>query len=58
MSTPYTVQPGDYLGKIARDQGYSTWQEIYYAPDNADFRQLRPNPNLIYPGDVPDAAGR
>lgn len=51
MPTPYTVKPGDTLSAIARKHGMS-WQDIYNHPDNADFRRKRPNPNLIYPGDV------
>ena len=52
MGTPYVVQEGDYLAKIARDQGYDSWEDIYYHPDNAEFRRRRPDPNRIYPGDV------
>jgi hypothetical protein len=59
MPTPYIVRRGDYLSKIARKHGFRSWREIYYHPANAAFRTLRPNPNLIYPGDVvqiPEAA--
>lgn len=58
MSTPYTVKAGDTLSAIARKHGM-TWQDIYNHPDNAAFRRKRPNPNLIYAGDVimiPDKA--
>jgi len=33
------------------------WRIIYDAPDNADFKKKRPNPDVIYPGDeivIPD----
>jgi LysM domain len=59
MSTPYTVRRGDTLTKIANGHGFRNWRAIYDHPDNAAFRRLRPNPNLIYPGDViqiPDSA--
>jgi hypothetical protein len=59
MSKPYTVRPGDNLTIIARRVGLRSWQELYNSPDNASFRAKRPNPNLIFPGDVimvPDAA--
>ncbi|MBW2278114.1 MAG: LysM peptidoglycan-binding domain-containing protein, partial [Deltaproteobacteria bacterium] len=46
----YIVVPGDNLTFIGRRYGL-TWQEIYYHPDNEAFRALRPDPNLIYPGD-------
>lgn len=47
----YIVQPGDWLSKIAPNYGM-TWEELYYHENNAPFRALRPDPNLIYPGDV------
>ncbi|RMF79498.1 MAG: hypothetical protein D6744_09090, partial [Planctomycetota bacterium] len=53
------MQSGDYLQKIAEDHGFESWRDIYYHEDNADFRRRRPDPNLIYPGDVvmiPDRA--
>ncbi len=53
----YKVQPGDYLSKIATQHGVADWRVIYDHPNNASFRQLRPNPNLISPGDqlfIPD----
>jgi len=60
MSTPYTVVAGDYLVKIAADHGYASWRDIYYHPDNEEFRRRRPNPDKIYVGDVlmlPDLSG-
>lgn len=59
MPTTHTVQQGESLSKIARQHEISNWKDIYYAPDNEDFRSLRPNPDLLYPGDVlviPDVA--
>ncbi len=52
MTTPYTVQRGDNLSKIARAHRLSNWRDIYDHAENADFRRRRPNPNLIHPGDV------
>jgi hypothetical protein len=52
MGTEYIVQAGDYLVKIAKDHGYESWKEIYYHPDNAPYRKKRPDPNVIYAGDV------
>src|SRR4030095_6093530 len=52
MAIPYTVKPGDNLSAIARRFNIQTWQEIYNLAENADFRRRRPNPNLIFPGDV------
>ncbi len=59
MSTPYTVQSGDWLQKIAEEHGFESWRDLYYHEDNADFRRQRPDPNKIYPGDIvmiPDRA--
>jgi LysM domain len=52
MSTPYTVRPGDYLVKIARDNGFKSWQQIYWHPDNKALRAKRHNPDRIFAGDV------
>lgn len=47
----YTVKSGDTLSGIAKLSD-TTWQQIYNDPSNAAFRAKRPNPNLIFPGDV------
>ncbi len=47
----YTVVQGDCLSAIALHFGFADWRTIYNHGSNAAFRQLRPNPNLIYPGD-------
>jgi hypothetical protein len=52
MGTTYTVKPGDNLSLIASRHGLKSWQQIYNDPANASFRLKRPNPNLIFPGDV------
>jgi len=52
MSKPYVVKRGDTLSGIARQHGYKSWHEIYDSPENSAFRAKRPNPNLIFPGDV------
>jgi LysM domain len=52
MSTPYRVQRGDYLIKIAKMFGFLSWRRIYFDSDNTGFRRFRANPDLIYPGDV------
>src|SRR5678816_4446023 len=57
----YTVRSGDYLSKIASEHGFANWRTIYDDPHNAEFRRLRPNPNLIYPGDqlfIPEKPGK
>lgn len=51
MSQVHTVNQGECLSQIARDYGFDDWRTVYDASENAEFRRLRPNPNLIYPGD-------
>lgn len=53
----HIVKSGDCLSTIAAQYGFRRWQTIYNAPENDSFRQKRPNPNVIYPGDevvIPD----
>ena len=53
----HKVKQGECLSSIAKEHGFASWKTIYDAPENAEFREQRPDPNLIYPGDevfVPD----
>lgn len=53
----YIIQQGDTLLKIAKQFGMSSSKALYMHSSNADFRKLRPDPNLIFPGDqitIPD----
>jgi hypothetical protein len=52
MPKNYIVRPGDTLGKIAASNGFRNFREIYDDPANAAFRAKRPNPDLIFPGDL------
>jgi len=54
----YIVRSGDTLVAIARRNGFADWREIYNAPQNADFRRRRPDPNRIFPGDQLILPGR
>jgi N-acetylmuramoyl-L-alanine amidase len=57
MATYYTAKQGDCLSSIAHQFGFADWRTIYNDPNNADLRNLRPNPNIIYPNDsiyIPD----
>lgn len=47
----HAVKQGDSLAKIAKKYGFSNWRTIYDHADNAELRQKRPNPNILYPGD-------
>jgi len=52
MGLQYVVKRGDCLSRIAQQFGFSSYRTLYDAPENADFKAKRPDPNLIYPGDV------
>ena len=57
MAGYYTVQQGDYLSKIAKKNGFPDYHTIWNHPNNADLKQTRQNPNVLFPGDqvfVPD----
>lgn len=56
--TEYTVRSGDTLVRIAQQFGFPDWRTIYHAPENAEFRRRRPNPDRIFPGDVLIIPGR
>jgi len=61
MAGTYIVQKGDCLYSIAKEHGFSTWRTIYDHPNNAAFRQLRPDPDIIFAGDklyIPDLEQR
>ncbi len=53
---PYVVRQGDYLASIAHALVFDP-DEVWDHPKNADLKKLRPNPNMLCPGDllfVPD----
>jgi hypothetical protein len=57
MGFYHTVEQGDDLPGIAREYGFNDYQTIWNAPDNADLKQQRQNPNVLQPGDrvyIPD----
>jgi len=61
MPTLHTVTPGECLSSIAARHGFADWRIVYDHPDNAALRQLRPNPNVLLPGDavvIPDKRQR
>ena len=52
MPVEHRVEQGECLSSIADSYGFSDYRTIYNHADNADFREKRPNPNVIMPGDV------
>jgi hypothetical protein len=51
MPTRHDVQQGDCLSSIAAQYGIS-WEKIWNHGDNADLKQRRKDPNVLFPGDV------
>jgi hypothetical protein len=49
--TPYVVRQGDYLAKLAFVLGFDA-DDVWGDPKNAELKALRPNPNLLAPGDI------
>jgi N-acetylmuramoyl-L-alanine amidase len=61
MPENHIVNQGECLSSIAAQYGFRDYRTIYEDALNADFRRLRPDPNLIYPGDtvvIPDKQQR
>lgn len=57
----HVVQQGECLSGIAQVYGLANWKVIYDASENASFREARPDPNIIHPGDrlhIPDPERR
>jgi hypothetical protein len=52
MAQRHTVRRGDCLASIAKQYGFTDWKKIYDAAENAELRRKRPNPNVLYPGDL------
>jgi hypothetical protein len=48
---PYVIKQGDYLAALAHQLGFDA-DTVWNDPSNAQLQQLRPNPNILFPGDV------
>ena len=57
MPIDHIVQPGEHLVQIARKHGFTNTDAIWNAPENAQLKKERENPNVLNPGDklvIPD----
>ncbi len=57
MATRHLVQQGEHLSQLAGLYGFRSYKPIWNHPENAELRRVRPNPNVLLPGDqvyIPD----
>lgn len=57
MAARHRVQQGEHLSSVAKQYGFANWRTIYNHPKNDEFKQKRPDPNVLYPDDriyIPD----
>ena len=57
MSTIHTVVQGEHLSHIARKYGFTSFRPIWRAGENAELREKRKTPDVLFPGDqvfIPD----
>jgi len=52
MPTRHKVRQGECLASLAARYGIRDWRTIYDDPANDELQELRPNPNVLYPGDI------
>jgi hypothetical protein len=52
MASQYTIQPGDYLARIAQQNGFFDYRTIWDHAQNKQLKDLRKNPNVLAPGDI------
>lgn len=59
MAKKHKVEPGDWLGVIAKKYAFSDWRSIWEHPANHALRELRRSPDLLLVGDevvIPNVA--
>lgn len=52
MATDHSVQQGEHLSQIAERYGFRDYETIWNHPKNAQLRELRKTPNVLFPGDI------
>jgi hypothetical protein len=52
MAMTYTVKQGDYLVKIAHENGFLDYRTIWEHAQNKSLKEKRKNPGVLLPGDV------
>lgn len=57
MTESYSVNQGDHIPGIAAQFGFTDYLVIWNHPNNAELKNKRENPNVLFPGDtvfIPD----
>ena len=52
MGSQYVIKQGDYLPKIAEENGFFDYKTIWEHASNKQLKDKRKNPNVLLPGDV------
>ncbi len=52
MATEHTVKQGECFASLAEQHGFSDYRKLYNHPRNAAIKSKRPNPNVLFPGDI------
>ncbi|MFO0556067.1 MAG: peptidoglycan-binding protein [Polyangiaceae bacterium] len=52
MPSTHVVRQGECLASIADRYGFADWRRVYDHPSNTELRQARPDPHVLFPGDV------
>ena len=52
MQNKHIVKQGEYLAQIAAKYGFTDYKLIWDFADNAELKDKRKSPNVLYPGDV------
>jgi hypothetical protein len=61
MARNHVIIPGDHVVRLAYVYGHATIDAMWQHPENAELRQVRPDPGVLAPTDVvhvPDAPAR
>lgn len=61
MASQYTVKQGDYLVKIAKENGFLDYRTVWDDAQNKELKDKRKNPNVLAPGDqlfIPDKTAK
>src|SRR5687768_6010003 len=52
MSTKHTITQGECFSSLTKKFGFSDYKTIYDHAENAELKTKRPNPNVLFPGDI------